>query len=122
MIKINTFTTKWFGFLNNPFCSISLSDTTLFMKRGILLAKEDSLKLNTIKDLEVTQTISDRICGSGSIILYSTDLTNKKIVLPHVVNYTKLRDLISNCMDREIDRINSRSSYISHTGGIKSEY
>lgn len=92
------------------------------MKRGILLAKEDSLKLNTIRDLEVTQTISDRICGSGSIILYSTDLTNKKIVLPHVVNYTKLRDLISNCMDREIDRINSRSSYISHTGGIKSEY
>ena len=119
---MNKFTTKWFGFLNNPFCSVSLSDTTLFIKSGVLLAKEDSIKLNTIKDLEVTQTISDRICGSGSIILYTTDLTNKKIVLPHVADYIKLRDLISSYMDKEINRINSRSSYISHTGGISNEY
>jgi membrane protein YdbS with pleckstrin-like domain len=58
-----------------------LTTQRLFIKKGWLAKDLDELELFRVKDVELKQTVLDRILGIGTIVVYSTDDSNPKLEL-----------------------------------------
>lgn len=65
---------------------------------GILLKRTDSLDLARVKDVELVQSVVDRMAGIGTIEVISTDRTDPAMYVEALPNakpiYEKLRDAV----------------------------
>lgn len=65
---------------------------------GIVLKRTDSLDLARVKDVQLTQSIVDRMVGIGTIEVFSTDRTDPAMFVEALPNakpvYEKLRDAV----------------------------
>lgn len=65
---------------------------------GIILKRTDSLDLARVKDVQLTQSIVDRMAGIGTIEVFSTDRTDPAMFVEALPNakpiYEKLRDAV----------------------------
>jgi len=65
---------------------------------GIVLKRTDSLDLARVKDVQLTQSIVDRMAGIGTIEVFSTDRTDPAMFVEALPNakpiYEKLRDAV----------------------------
>ena len=47
-----------------------------------------------ISDVEVTSTLMQRICGMSTIILYTSDVTDRTIVMKNIKHGREIKDFI----------------------------
>ena len=74
-------------------------DTRLIEReQGLLMKRVDSLDLARVKDVELTQSLVQRILNIGTIEVFSTDRLNPLLVIEALPNprpiYEKLRDAV----------------------------
>ena len=67
-------------------------------ERGIIVKRVDSLDLGRIKDIELRQSIFDRLVNIGTIEVFSSDQTDPIMVIEAIPNprpvYEQLRDAV----------------------------
>lgn len=84
-----------------------LTSERIFKTRGILLRHKDEVELIRVDDLQVKQSLFNRIFNVGSVVLYSpTDKTDPElrlegIVDPHSVK-EKIREYVRKLKDKSI--------------------
>jgi len=84
-----------------------LTNERIFKTRGILLRSKDEVELIRVDDLQVKQSLFNRIFNVGTVILYSpTDKTDPElhlegIVDPHTVK-EKIREFVRKLKDKSI--------------------
>lgn len=71
----------------------------LVIRRGLLTVKEDELRLYRVKDLSLRESLPERIFGLGTVIVYSTDLSNPGITIVHVPHARQVKELLSNAIE-----------------------
>lgn len=62
-----------------------LTTQRLFIETGILSRTTDQTELIRVDDVRVHQTFFDRVFGLGSVLLLSTDVTNREVTIDGIV-------------------------------------
>ena len=75
--------------------------TKLFLDIGFLSSSVDEVNLYRIYDISLSQSLIDKIFGTGTIILYSNDENMPTLELYKIKHPYKVRDMISNLVEIE---------------------
>ena len=88
----------YYGF---PVSSVryEISEDRLFYSTGILNQKYEQLQLYLIRDLSVTRTLGQRLCGVGNVIV--TTVEGEIIALENIRAPYHVKELIYSYMEQE---------------------
>ena len=73
----------------------------IFSEVGLLYTIVDEINLYRIRDISLTQSLGDKIFGTGTITLYSNDVRTPEFKLRHIANPFKVRDMLSTQIEEE---------------------
>jgi uncharacterized membrane protein YdbT with pleckstrin-like domain len=76
-----------------------ISEDRLFYSTGILNQKYEQLQLYLIRDLSVTRTLGQRLCGVGNVIV--TTVEGEIITLENIRAPYHVKELIYSYMEEE---------------------
>ena len=102
-----TFKSHWCG-IKNPFLSYRITDTTLFVRKGFLVTKEEQILLYRVTDLTKAEHIVDRLLKQSSIQILSTDKTCPCVILKNIKDGDEIRDILNKLVEKE--RIRHRTN------------
>lgn len=99
-------------FLGLPwsFTVYEFDEERLFISKGFFKTVEDEVRLYRILDLSLTRTLGQKIFGLGTITINSSDKTLKTFELKDIKNPRKVKEQLSNLVERQRDekRVSSR--------------
>ncbi len=83
-------------FLGMPlsFTRYSLSEDRLFLSVGCFSIKDDEVLLYRIKDISVSRSFWQRLCGVGTINVTAADKTTPTLVLKNVKHPIQVKELL----------------------------
>ena len=76
------------------FTRYSLSEDRLFLSVGCFNIKDDEVLLYRIKDISVSRSFWQRLCGVGTITIASADKTTPTLVLKNVKDPIQVKELL----------------------------
>ena len=83
------------------FTKYRLEKNRLFVSKGLFTTVEDELVMYRVLDVRLKRTFMDKLCGVGTVILYTADETNKELKLEKIRTSKEIRDLISEIAESE---------------------
>lgn len=105
--------TLWEGrpYLKEPTKNIryTLTSQRLIIQAGLLGRREEQIDLGRVKDIRLTQGLSDRMMGIGQIEVLSTDPSTPSFRLMGVKDPQRVRDLIWNAVNERRRAMGIRS-------------
>jgi uncharacterized membrane protein YdbT with pleckstrin-like domain len=81
------------------FTKYTLTETKLTVEKGFLNTNEEEVKLYRITDVSYSQTLLERIGGTGTIKILSNDSSSPELLLQHVKNAKIVKEAISKAVD-----------------------
>jgi membrane protein YdbS with pleckstrin-like domain len=75
-------------------CRYRLTSQRLFVERGILSQTIDQTELVRVDDVQIRKSLLDRVFGLGSILVASTDATDRQLTIIGVREPDRLAELI----------------------------
>jgi len=94
------------------FTVYTLRNQRLYLKEGFLNTSENEMLLYRILDMNMKQSIWDKLFGVGTLTLFTVDETHKELLLKNIKNPQKIRDLISVEVEKERARLKIRGREI----------
>ena len=76
------------------FTKYELRDNDLTIIKGFLTVRENDCYMYKISDVEITSTLMQRIGGMSTIILYTSDVTDRTIVMKNIKHGREIKDFI----------------------------
>ncbi len=73
----------------------------IFCETGLLYTIVEEVNLYRIRDISLSQTLGDKIFGTGTITLYSNDVKAPVFVLRHIAHPYKVRDMLSTQIEEQ---------------------
>jgi len=73
-----------------------LTTQRFFLKQGLIAKHLEELELFRVKDITVNQGIFQRMLGTGSVIILSTDDSTPRIVMRCIAMPTEIKEIIRN--------------------------
>ena len=86
---------RWL-FLGLPwtFTVYTVKENVLTRREGFLSIKENDCYMYKIQDVQMNRSLFERILGLGTIICYTGDTTDPKLVLRHIRHAPEIKDFI----------------------------
>lgn len=86
---------RWL-FLGLPwtFTKYEIRDNVLTIIKGFFTVRENDCYMYKISDVEITSTLMQRIVGMSTIILYTSDVTDRTIVMKNIKHGREIKDFI----------------------------
>nr|WP_297706102.1 PH domain-containing protein [uncultured Butyrivibrio sp.] len=83
-------------FLGLPwtFTKYEIRENVLTIIKGFFTVVEDDCYMYKITDVEITSTLMQRICGLSTITLFTSDVTDRTIVLKNIKHGKEIKDFI----------------------------
>ena len=86
---------RWLLFgLPFTFTKYTVSEEKLVVNRGFFRTEENTCYLYKIIDVKLERSLLERMCGMGTIICYTGDVTDKVIKLIHIKHSKEINDLL----------------------------
>lgn len=98
------------------FTRYSIKNKRLYVSIGFLSIEENELLLYRVLDIHLKRSLMDRIFGVGTVTLYTSDKTNRELVLKNIKNPTEVRNFISELVESERERLKIRGREILGIG------
>ncbi len=86
--RLGFFGIKW------PFKHFEIYNNVLTIVSGFLSIKEDDCFMYKISDVELTMSLSQRIFGLATITCFTSDVTDKTIVMKNIKHGREIKDFI----------------------------
>lgn len=100
------------------FTTYTVTDKKINIKKGLLRIEEDDTLMYKIQDVKLVRSLFERMFKLGTIICYSGDVTDAKLMLTHVRNASEIKEYIL-----ETSEVERRKVRTVHTMGLDaSEY
>ena len=86
---------RWL-FLGLPFTftKYTVTEEKLVVNRGFFKTTEDTCYLYKIIDVKLERSLLERMCGMGTIVCYTGDVTDKVIKLIHIKHSKEINDVL----------------------------
>ena len=81
------------------FTKYTLTPSKLIVEYGFLTKHMDEIRLYRVKDISYSQSLAERIGGTGTLQLVSSDASIPKIELLHIKNAKTVKDVISQAVE-----------------------
>lgn len=99
----------WSGYkkilrFNNPFTKYTLTNKALYVESGVLRYSCNEIRLFRICDMTITKTVLERICGTGSLKIMSTDKSSPTITIGSISDVGTLKKFLSEYVEAERKR------------------
>lgn len=110
---------KRWGFFGLPFTftKYTVEEEKLIINRGFFKTTEDDCYMYKILDVKLERTLFERMFGTGTVIWFTGDVTDKVIKLIHVKHSTEIKDFIFE-KSEEMRRKRRTLNTLSLTQGI----
>ena len=99
-------------FLGFPlsFTVYSLSHERLFVKTGLLTTVENEVRLYRVLDVQLKQTLGQKIMGLGTIFVRSSDKSLKSFSILNIPNSREVKETLSEFVEkqRQANRVSNR--------------
>ena len=91
--RVTIFALPW------SFTKYVLTPSRLIVSSGLLNLHEDEIRLYRIRDVSYTQSLGERIGGTGTLRIISTDASVPEQILLHIKNARKVKDVLSQAIE-----------------------
>ena len=78
--------------------------TKLFVKTGFLSTTIDEINLFRVYDIQVSQSLGQKMFGVGTITLYSKDLTHPEILITNIKKPYETRNMLAEKIEESRER------------------
>lgn len=95
------------------FTTYTVTDTKINIKKGLLRTVEDDTLLYKVQDVKLVKSLWERLFKLGTVVCYSSDVTDAKLSLVHIKNSSEIKEFI--LQTSEIERRKVRTV---HTVGL----
>lgn len=95
------------------FTTYTITDTKINIKKGLLRTVEDDTLLYKIQDVKLVRGLWERIFKLGTVICYSSDVTDAKLMLTHIKNCSEIKEYILHTSELERRKVRT-----VHTVGL----
>ena len=87
---------KRWVFLGLPFTftKYTVKEDVITIQQGLLKVVEDDCYMYKVQDVQHTATILERIFKLGTVVCFTGDTTNPRLVLLHIKNSRAIKDFI----------------------------
>lgn len=86
---------RWVFFgLPFTFTKYTIKEDVITIQQGLLKVVEDDCYMYKVQDVQHTATIMERIFKLGTVVCYTGDTTNPRLVLLHIKNSRAIKDFI----------------------------
>ncbi len=87
---------KRWGFFGLPFTFTvyKIYDNDIQVVSGLLTSKENDCYMYRVSDVELTMTLFQRMFGLGTVHCFTSDVTDKNLVLTNIRNAREIKDFI----------------------------
>lgn len=100
------------------FTTYTLTEKKINIKKGLLKTVEDDTLMYKVQDVTLVRGLIERIFGLGTVICYSSDVTDSKLMLTHIRNSSEVKEFILQTAEMERRKVRT-----VHTMGLDaSEY
>lgn len=100
------------------FTTYTVTEKKINIKKGLLKTIEDDTLLYKVQDVKLVKGLFERIFGLGTVICYSSDVTDSKLMLEHIRNSSEIKEYILETSETERRKVRTL-----HTMGLDvSEY
>lgn len=72
-----------------------------FRDVGLLSTHIEEVNLYRMYDISLSQSLSDKIFGTGTVVLYSNDERQPQLVLKNIKNPFQVRDMFSQLIEEQ---------------------
>lgn len=86
------------------FTKYALTDDRLFITTGLLKTVEDEVRLYRIMDLSLSQTLSQKIFGIGTIHVSSADKSMKDFEIKNIKKPREVKEQLSGLVEENRDK------------------
>lgn len=76
------------------FTRYALSEDRLFLSVGFFSIKDEEVLLYRIRDISTSRTLWQRIFGTGTVVVISSDKTTPNLLLKNVKNPLQVKELL----------------------------
>ena len=97
-----------------PFTHYELYDNDLVVIRGFLNIHEDDCYMYRISDVELTRSLLQRIVGLSTITCFTSDVTDRTIVMKNIKHGREIKDFLMNAAEQA--RIRRRTVNMQNVG------
>lgn len=107
---------KRWGFFGLPFTFTvySIGEEYLTIDKGLINKTEDDCYIYKITDVKLQRSLTERWFGTGTVICYSSDVTDQKIVLQHIKRSKEIKDYILEVSEKA--RLRRRTMNVQNIG------
>ncbi len=91
------------------FTKYSLSDDRIFLEKGLLNLKSEEVLLYRVRDIDLKMNLGQRMCGVGTVCIYSSDASCPHLDLVNVKNPREVKELIHQAVEAAKDRRRMRT-------------
>lgn len=95
------------------FTTYTVTEKKINIKKGLLRVVEDDTLMYKVQDVKLVRGLFERIFGLGTVICYSSDITDSKLMLTHIRNSSEIKEYIL-----ETSEIERRKVRTVHTMGL----
>ena len=86
------------------FTKYALTDDRLFITSGLLKTVEDEMRLYRIMDLSLSQTLSQKIFGIGTILVSSADKSMRDFEIKNIKKPRDVKEQLSKLVEENRDK------------------
>lgn len=94
------------------FTKYELTPSRILIQSGILNTKEEEVALYRVRDISFSQTLIERINGTGTLTITSMDATTPTIKFEHIKNPRDVKELLSQLVDKNRNKNRVRTAEI----------
>lgn len=95
------------------FTTYTITENKINIKKGLLRRVEDDTLLYKVQDVKLVKGIWERIFKMGTVICYSSDITDSKLMITHIKNSSEIKEFILQTSEAERRRMRA-----IHTVGL----
>jgi uncharacterized membrane protein YdbT with pleckstrin-like domain len=77
-----------------PFTKYEIYENVLTITKGFLSVSEDDCYMYKISDVEIKRSFCQRIVGLSTIVLFTSDVTDRTIVMKNIKHGREIKDFL----------------------------
>ncbi len=98
------------------FTTYTVEEDKVNIRKGLLKIVEDDTLMYRIQDVKLVTSLMERIFGLGTIVCYSSDVTDPKLTLTHIKNAKEIKEYILRTSEQERRKVRTL-----HTMGLDAD-